>query len=87
MRQTKFVDRLRDMDFSGMTCPMAVVYDRPSDFPGWYICRLWDLSRPTDTAIRRETLEAVREDIKAAGFMVKIPRYENDDPVIVETWM
>lgn len=35
----------------------------------------------------RETLEAVREDIKAAGFTVRIPRYESDDPVIVEALM
>ena len=40
-----------------------------------------------NTFIARDNIEAVREDIAAAGFRIKFDRADGDDPVIVETWM
>lgn len=78
-----------DLDLSVIKIPMAVVYDRPKDFPDMYLCRIWEGAgcHPTTAATQRASLEELREDIMAAGFTVKMPRGAGDDPVILETWM
>lgn len=84
----KFVESMKEVDFSDMKIPMLVIYDSPADMPGMYVCRIWEVvdCRPTNTAMRKKTLEEMREDIQAAGFTIKLPRTESDDPVIVESW-
>lgn len=76
-------------DFSRLQIPIAVIYDSPRDFPGMYLCRIREGAgcHPTDTCIGRASLEDTREDIRAAGFALRFPRAEGDDPVIVESWM
>lgn len=68
---------------------MAVIYENPSDFPGMYVCRIWEgaVSLPTNTAMQKASLEEMREDIRAAGFTVKMPRAKGDDPAILESWL
>lgn len=84
-----FVESLTKVDMSYLRMPMAIIYDSPKDFPELCLCRLWEGAgcRPTATAICRNTIDELREDIKAAGFQVVIPRSRGDDPVIVETWI
>ncbi len=86
---SKFVDSLKNVDFSRIKMPMAVIYDSPKDFPEMYLCRIWEGAggHPTNTAIQKFSLEEMREDIQAAGFSIRFPRAAGDDPVIVETWM
>lgn len=83
------VDSLTQVDFSGIQMPMAVIYEKPKDHPGMYVCRIWEGvgCHPTDTAIKKASLEELQEDIQAAGFTMRFPRAEDDDPVILETWM
>ena len=89
MNSTIFVDSLTQVDMSRIKIPMAVIYDSPKDFPELKLCRIWEGAgcHPTNTAIYRNTTEKLREDIKAAGFSILIPRSKGDDLVIVETWM
>jgi len=77
------------LDLSDIKIPMAVIYNSPKDFPDMYLCRIWEGAgcHPTTAATQRFSLEELREDIRAAGFTVLIPRSPNDDPVILETWM
>lgn len=86
---TKFVDSMQQVDFSEIKIPMAVIYDSPKDFPNLHMCRIWEGAgcHPTNTATQRFSLEELREDIQAAGFTIRFPRAEGDDPVILETWM
>lgn len=86
---SRFVDSLKDVDLSRIKMPMAVIYDSPKDFPEMYLCRIWEGAggHPTNTAMQKFSLEEMREDIKAAGFLTRFPRAAGDDPVIVETWM
>ena len=83
------VDSLTHVDFSGIHIPMAVIYEKPKDHPGEYVCRIWEGAgcRPTDTAIKKASLEELQKDIQAAGFTMRFPSVEGDDPVILETWM
>lgn len=86
---SRFVDSLKDVDLSRIKMPMAVIYNGPKDFPEMYLCRIWEGAggHPTSTAMQKFSLEEMREDIQAAGFLIRFPRAKGDDPVIIETWM
>ena len=64
-----------------------VVYDTTTtDHPGKYVIRRFHGDRPerdpwTVTADYRQAIKTI-----PAG-LVRIPRYQNDDPVILETWI
>ena len=76
-------------DLSGLKQPFVTIYKSPVDFQDVYVARIWEGAgpKPTDTAVVRDTVEGLREDIMAAGFTVCFPREAGDDPCIVETWM
>jgi hypothetical protein len=66
---------------------MWTVYDRPRDHPGGFIARRFETGdgvTPTEDVLTGE-LEHLRETFEYAG-LVKMPRSENDEPQIVESW-
>ncbi len=85
----KMVKSMKQVDLSEIKIPMAVIYDSPKDFPGMYLCRIWEGAgcHPTNTIIQKNYLDEMREDLQAAGFMFRFSRADGDDPVILETWM
>jgi len=70
--------------------PMWVVYDHPSDYPAHFTARLHEISSGvhlvTDQVLTSATLEPLREQLAQRG-LICITRNEEDDPVIVETWL
>lgn len=70
---------------------MWVVYDHPTDFPDKFVARRWEIRReehPTDDVLTANSLEQLRLTIQREKFCsVQLPRFENDDPVIVEAWI
>lgn len=89
MQQEKIVESMRQVDFSDLRFPLIVVYKNPRDYPDAYVARIWEGARslPTNTIIKREKLQEIRKDIKAAGFTIRIAPKAGEDPVIVETWI
>lgn len=85
----KMVESMKQVDLSEIKIPMAVIYDSPKDFPGMYLCRIWEGAgcHPTNTIMQKNSLDEMRGDLQAAGFMIRFPRADGDDPVILETWM
>ena len=85
----KMVESMTQVDLSEIKMPMAVIYDSPKDFPGMYLCRIWEGAgcHPTNTAMKKNSLDEMRKDIQAAGFSIRFQRAEGDDPVILETWI
>lgn len=82
------MESMRQVDFSDLIFPLIVVYRKPKDYPDAYVARVWEGARnlPTNTLIKRETLQEIRKDLRAAGFTTRLtPAAE--DPVIVETWL
>lgn len=65
--------------------PLLVVYDKPLDYPEKVVVRLFDLEKPTPYIMLFDTVAQARERI-SEGFMC-IPRSEQDDPNIVESWI
>lgn len=70
--------------------PLFVVYRSPSDFPGKYVVRQWDVVRG-GTAPNREprcvvdTLDQARTSIPSG--LVNIGRQPGDDACIEEVWV
>jgi hypothetical protein len=67
--------------------PIICIYDKPKDYPNKIVARLWDGYKrvPTNMVIVADTLDEMRQ-LKPNDMGV-IPRYPNDDAVIVETWI
>lgn len=81
---------LRDIDYSDMKIPVAVIYDKPLDFPDKYVVRVMDASggiSVTNVVITRDSLKECREDVFKAGFYTLVPRDKEDDRCILEMWM
>ncbi len=77
---------ISEVDYSGLRIPAVVIYDRPDDFPGYIIGRLFDLynSIPTDTFIRYETMIDVNEDLKEY-VVAEFPRNAKDTNALICT--
>lgn len=66
--------------------PIIAVYKNPSDYPEQYVARLWDIhKRPTRFVMVKESLESIRQNILAT--MTRLDPCQDDDPILVETWI
>lgn len=63
-----------------------VVYDHPTDHPNHFIARLFLNDKPSRNYIATEKIETLRAILKDWGLYM-LTRNENDDPIIVETWI
>lgn len=66
-----------------------VVYDSPTDCPGKYVARMFVVaggeSRATAYVLHGPTLDAVRGLLPPG--LYRLPRHDDDEPHIVETWL
>jgi hypothetical protein len=65
---------------------MWVIYAFPVDYPDQYVARFWKEGLPTLDVITSADLEVVRQKMIDMG-LGRIPRFEEDDSCILETWM
>lgn len=61
-----------------------VVYNSPADFPGRFVARKWLNDVATSELVQAESLEALRELLPPGLYC--LPRAQEDDAVIVESW-
>lgn len=66
-------------------CPMISIYEHPSDFPDNYVARLFDIGAPTAYIAVASALEDLRRIMP--DNLICLPRFPDDDPVIVECWI
>jgi hypothetical protein len=70
--------------------PIWTVYDHPKDFPDVFVARLFDQNADgplaTVTAMGSSNLRELRQFFIDYG-LVRIPRYNDDDPCIIECWV
>lgn len=81
---------LEGVDLSKFSLPIAVVYQNPDDYPDKYVIRIHE-SIPSPKATNffsvHDKYEDCETELKAAGFLIKIPRDNSDDPCIIESWI
>lgn len=46
---------MKGIDFSGLVLPIIVVYKNPEDYPNDCVARVFDLERPTNVIIVKES--------------------------------
>ena len=69
--------------------PMFTITDHPSDWPNFYVARLWltlPKAEPMPLVIMDTDLERIQETMEALG-LVKLMRSPDDNPIIVESWI
>jgi hypothetical protein len=62
-----------------------IIYDNPSDYPGQFVARRFQMNRPTADVLTAGSLEAVRALLPAG--LVRLERTQHDQPHIVEVWV
>ena len=65
--------------------PIIAIYKHPKDYPDKYVARVFDIDRPTFLAVTADTLEEIRGCVPEG--MHRVPRSQNDDPTVVESWI
>lgn len=55
-----------NVDLSDIRVPMIAVYEHPADYPGYCIGRIFNMDRPTNIIIKKDSVEEIRKDIHAA---------------------
>lgn len=82
----KIVDTLSRVDLRWLKMPLAVIFERPLDFPDNFVVRIFDVNIPTNIVYLSENLEDCRKEIFKMGLQVCFGRSEEDHKCIVETW-
>lgn len=72
---------------------MWTVYNSPTDFPGQYVARQFEMEQPTSHHFAHNDFAKVQGWVRAEAARkglaapVRMARQPGDDPVIVEVWM
>lgn len=85
--QEKRVQSIQEVDFSTLKMPMLAVYKSPDDFPGYYVARVYDMEKPTDTVMVKRSLAEIEMDIRKHTGMAFLPRTKEDVASLVGVWM
>ena len=81
-----FAQILNSIDFSQSNLlPMFVIYQNPPDLPYPFCARLFFSDHATLYVVAAPSLEEIREKLPPGLF--PLPRFKEDDPVIVEVWV
>lgn len=81
------LDSFRDRRLNQLVkVPIIAIYKSPKDYPGMYVARLWDINdKPTKYIVVDKKLSNLRRSIPT--YMTRIDRYQNEDRVIVESYI
>lgn len=85
--QEKRVESIQEVDFSGLKVPFIAVYQHPEDFPDKCVARIYELDKPTDTLMVKDTVEEIETDIRKHTGMTFLPRGTEDVLSLVGVWM
>ena len=62
-----------------------IVFDSPTDFPGFYVARRFKMNQPTSDVLTAATLEDLRALLPPG--LIRLDRTEHDQPHLVEVWV
>lgn len=67
--------------------PMWTIYDRPADYPGKFVVRVWYGTVKEPDCTTHDTLDEARQSVLGCGGSFFFTRAPSDAPCIVETWI
>lgn len=83
----KRIASMKEVDLSDLHMPIIAIYDSPVDFKGKFAARIFDLNKPTDTIMVKDTWEEIYEDIRKNTNMAYMIRDPRDPPSLVGVWI
>ncbi len=83
----KYVTSMKEADLTGLFWPMIAIYRIPKDYPGKYVARIYDLDKPTNVVMIKDTLEELQEDIGKNTKLIYIPRSIEDHETVEGVWI
>ncbi len=83
----KLATTIKEVDLTNLKVPAIVIYDHPSDYPEYYVARVFDGDKPTDTVMLNKSLGAIHDDISDNTDMIFISRGPEDDSCIEGAWL
>ena len=87
-QQTIIAGSFLEVNVSDLQCPIVAVYVNPKDYPGYCVARIFDMDKPTNVILVKDTLDEIRLDIRLAfPKMESFRRAWNDVLCIAESWM
>lgn len=81
------VNHIKDVDLSSIKMLIAVIYENPLDFPEKFVIRIFDMDKATNIVLLRDSLEECRKECIDGCLHTIIPREDDDDDCIVESWV
>ena len=85
--ENKEILSMQEVDFSKLKMPAVAVYKRPEDFPRKCVARVYDMDKPTEHILIKNTLAEIDKDIRRYTNFTCIPRGKEDAPSLVCVWM
>ena len=86
-QEDKRIDRLEEVDLSGLRIPAIVVYESPDDYQGLFVSRVFDLDQPTDVVMIKQTMNEITSEIRKNTDMVFMARGADDVPALAGVWI
>lgn len=83
----KRANSISEVDMRGLKMPFIAVYDHPVDFPDHCVARIFDINRPTDTIIVKNSLADIQKDIRENTAMLFMLRGAEDVKSLVGVWV
>ena len=65
---------------------LFVVYDHSKDYPSEFVVREFYNETPKEIVLRSKRLDVIRYSLLSRG-LVKLERFPEDDPKILEIWI
>ncbi|WP_456272515.1 hypothetical protein [Bacillus sp. AK031] len=81
----QLISSFTEVSFNDYTMPIICIYKSPSDHQGMFVARVFNVNKPQPIILMRPSVEAIRSEIPE-GFSI-VPKSEDDDPAIVESWI
>ena len=77
------VKSIREVDLSVLQFPQVAVFEHPDDYPDKAVGRVFDNGKPTNVVIVADTVQQIRENIRAYTNLVPFKRGHDDVPALV----
>lgn len=81
------VSSMCQVNFASLRSPVIEVHESPSDYPGKYMARIFDVDVPTDIVMVKDTLAELQNDIRQHTDMIFFTRGMEDVESLIGAWV
>ena len=83
----KIVTSIQEINLEDIRFPIIAVFEHPEDYPTKSVGIIFELTKPTDTVIVKDTLEELQKDIQTHWIGIFFRRTEFDVPSMKGCWV